>query len=61
MMNDSGDLKETYEGLDEGYTQILKREITIMHHTTEFLATVLRKLLVICVFSLLSEDNPNGQ
>ena len=61
MIQDSGDLKETYEGLDEGYIQMLKRELPTMRHTTEFLATVLRKLLVTGFFSLLNKDNPNGQ
>ena len=61
MKDDSGDLRDTYEGLDEGYIQNIKREFTTMRHTTEFLANILRKLLVTCVFTLLNEDNPNGQ
>ena len=58
MIETFGDMRESWEGHSESYIQNLKKEIPTMRHTTQFLATILRKLLRTGVFSIVNEDNP---
>jgi hypothetical protein len=48
------------EGRCESYIQNIKRELTSMRHTIQFLVTILRKLVSTMVFSLLNENNPHN-
>ena len=58
MIEHTGELRDAWEGLHESYIQEVKRELTGMRHTVEFLMTTLRKLLCTSVFSILNDDNP---
>ena len=60
MINYHGDMRDTWEGGDESYIQNIKRELTTMRHTDQFLVTILRKLLCTAVFSELNENNPHS-
>jgi hypothetical protein len=58
------DRYEFMRAIDEGdcerYIQNIKREITSMRHTIEFLVTTLTKVLSTMVFSVLNENNPHN-
>ena len=59
MIDYSGGVRDSWEGVHESYIQELKRELNNMRHAVEFLVTILKKLLCTSVFSVLNEDNPH--
>ena len=60
MQDDSGELRKTYEAWDEKFIKKVKKEVTTMRHTDQFLVTVLGKLLCTDMLKLLNKDNPNS-
>ena len=49
MLDHSGHIRGAWEGVHESYIQEVKRELSIMRHTVDFLATTLRKILYISI------------
>ena len=60
MIEYTDDLRYAWEGLHESYIQEVKRELSIMYYTVEFLMTALRKLLCSSVFSILNVENSHS-
>lgn len=58
IIDDIDSIRGLYEGIHESYIQELKRELSTMRHTVEFLATVLGKVLCTSVFSSVNQGNP---
>jgi hypothetical protein len=54
-------LREFWESMHEKFIQYIKGELKNMRHTTEFLATILRKVLRRMMLEKLIEDNPYQQ
>ena len=60
MIEYTGELRDAWVDLHESYIEEVKRELSIMRHTVEFLMTTLGKLLCKSVFSILNTDNPHS-
>lgn len=54
-----GSLRYLWEGLDEHFIQLLKREIKTLRHNTQSLKNLLDKMLRTMVLKNLNSDNPN--
>jgi hypothetical protein len=54
-----GSLRYLWEGLDERFIQLLKREIKTLRHNTRSLKNLLEKMLITKVLNELNRDNPH--
>ena len=58
MIEDSGSMRNCFEGENESYNQNIKREISSMKHTEQYLQTILTKMLRTNVLNSFNENNP---
>ena len=61
MIEESGSMRKCFEGENERYIQNIKREISTMKHTEQYLQTILNKLLRMNVLNLFNKNNPITQ
>ena len=61
MIEESGSMKNCFEGDNESYIQNIKREISTMKHTEQYLQTILTIMLRTDVLNAFSESNPISQ
>jgi hypothetical protein len=63
MIEQSGHMKNCWEGENESYIQNVKKEISTMKHTEQYLKTILTKMLKTDVLAFFNKDNPfsNGK
>ncbi len=58
MIEQSGNMRNCWEGENESYIQNVKREISTMKHTEKYLKTILTKILRADVLASFNKDNP---
>jgi hypothetical protein len=58
MIEESGSMRHCWEGENESYIQNVKREISTMKHTEQYLKTILTKILRTDVLASFNKDNP---
>jgi hypothetical protein len=58
MIEQSGSLRNCWEGDNESYIQNVKREISTMKHNEHYLKTILTKMLRTEVLDYFNKDNP---
>ena len=61
MIEESGSMRNCFEGENESYIQNIKREISTMKHTEQYLQTILTKMLRMNVLNSFNENNPMAQ
>ena len=54
-------MRNCFEGENESYIQNVKREISTMKHTEQYLQTILTKMLRMNVLNSFNENNPIAQ
>ena len=57
MIEESGSMRNCFEGENESYIQNIKREISTMKHAEQYLQTILTKMLRMNVLNSLNEKN----
>jgi len=58
MIEQSGNMRNCWEGENESYIQNVKREISTMKHNEKYLKTILTKILRTDVLASFNKDNP---
>jgi hypothetical protein len=58
MIEQSGNMRNCWEGENESYIQNVKREISTMKHNEKYLKTILTKILRTDVLASFNNDNP---
>ena len=58
MIEQSGHMRSCWEGENQSYIQNIKREISTMKHTEQYLKTILTKMLTTNVLAFFNKDNP---
>ncbi len=61
MIEESGSMRNCFEGENESYIQNVKREISTLMHTEQYLQTILTKMLRKSVLNSFNENNPWAQ
>jgi hypothetical protein len=61
MIEESGSMRNCFKGENESYIQNIKREISTVKHTEQYLQTILTKMLRMNDLNSFNENNPIAQ